>query len=338
MTTEQAIYLAMLEQPPAEWGGTGAVLPPFDARDYRMERDRDIKAVLDAGAPLTGSQREYVRDLALYNQGQVPSCVAWSTSLAEAIAEQRERSQWFSFDGHRVYLDNGGDGAHGVNPRTVLQYAQDRGLPLAGDTRRYKIGSYAFAPTDPAGFVEMVKAGVIAFRLPLVALLLPPDFGAYSGTGMTSAYHQMVAVEYDPTYLVFANTWGDRIGDRGFFRVPWVQMTQQNMQNGYCLAHTFIDAVDTDLAPTPTPTPGPLSIAGYRAVVPASLANVNKDFIVDGTGLDRVTRATIWDMPATIKSKAPTALVLSFPARIAGPLVLTAGAQSVTGPWVDVIG
>jgi hypothetical protein len=244
VSPDQISFLQNLAPPQPDWGGTGAVPLTPDARDFRMELIPAVGAVLAIGAPPAFDLRSHV--LGVYNQGAVPSCVAHSTCGMKSIQDHIEHGDWVTYDADGLYREMGGTGTAGVDPRGTLERARERGLQILNTTRRYRIGSYAFAPPVAGAFEETLKAAVAAMQPCTLALLLPQQFGWTSGGPITQGYHQVCVIGYDAAHAIILNSWGEMWGERGLGRIPWSFITQQNFQNGFAFAYTVVDALDSD--------------------------------------------------------------------------------------------
>src|SRR5882762_3371304 len=158
--------------------GTGAIKLSPDYRDYQLHKYPGVAEAL-ATFPDSFSLRQYQTGRAL-DQGPEPSCVAFSSAHMQAFYESMERKQWITFDGHRLYTENGGDGHAGISSRVVLQDMQDTGTPVLASEDRYKIASYAFVDFS-IGFdfaIQTIKAAVSTGHPCVLAMRLPSDFGA----------------------------------------------------------------------------------------------------------------------------------------------------------------
>jgi hypothetical protein len=252
----QASFFANLPPNPHPFG-TGALLLPPDARDYRLDFVPEVSAMLSNGYPESYSLEEYIDVSGIYNQGMTPACVAFSTCGLKSLEDDEVTRRWMLFDAAGLYRDCGGDGIHGVYPRTVLDYAQNTGLLATGTGRRYRIGSYAFAPQVQGQFEATVKAAIAAHRACVLALLLPTSFGWESSGTPTQGYHQVVAYGYDPTWAYILNSWGSGWGNGGKGRVPWSYLVQPSCMPGFTYAYTVTDGVLDGAPQPPTPQPGP---------------------------------------------------------------------------------
>lgn len=325
--------------------GTGAIPLEPDSRDYEMHRIPRVARKMDPGLgelPSACSLQGMVGDV--MQQGKLPACVAYSTAAMKAVHEMRELGRWLTFDAMTCYHDCGGDGRNGVPTRAVLQYAQDRGLPVLSSAERYRIGSYAFAPQD--GWVDTLKAAIAAGQPCVIATLLPEQFGWESSGQATKAYHQMLLVGYDAEHAILLNSWGKEWGRDGFGRLRWDYLTANNFQGGLCYAYTAIDAIDEGLAPTPAPEPAPppppkpppFQVSGYigniqqvPAVRSGALIQIVGDGFADGPmemffGYGAGGELKLEEIDTTqhrlIRGRAP-----AFAAPILGRVVLRRGDQ-----------
>ncbi|SRR6266404_1686834 len=245
----------------SSWGGTGATPLPYDWRDRLVERHPSVSPFLSS-FPESASLRQYQTGPAL-NQGEESSCVAFSSCHLQAFYEQMERKQWVVFDGHALYVENGGTGNNGVLTRDVLQYLQARGCPVLGASTRYKIQSYAFVDfsNDFLLAIQTVKAAIAANRPVVLAMLLPSDFTSgtsvgQTGSQVTSGYHQVLVGGYTLKGLDIFNSWGPGFGDNGWANVS-IDYLARPEQQGWLYAFTSFDGPDDNL---PLPSPSPVKI------------------------------------------------------------------------------
>lgn len=227
---------------------TGALRHEPDPRDYHLHRLPGVAAAAQAGYP---EACDLLADIhGSYLQGALPACVVASLALVKSIEDQREHGTWDVYDWEEAFGRLGGGPGQPVPTLAALQFVQREGLRLYGGQRRYRIGSYAFAPRDtPELFVSTLKAAIYAGQPCVVALRLPEQLGWDSSGPATEAYHQMGYVGFDPYGALFKNTWGDDWGRHGCCRIPWDFLTADGFQGGDCYAYTVIDAIDPDLAP-----------------------------------------------------------------------------------------
>lgn len=227
---------------------TGAVRHRKDTRDYLMHRIPGVAQQATAGIPDAYDMSFEVKDI--YVQGAIPCCTVASVAMMKSLHDVIDYGRWNMYEFLEAYHSLGGNDQEGVEPRSVLQYAQDTGLRIDGTTVRHRIGSYAFADqSSPALFISTLKAAISSNHPCVIACRLPQQFGWDSGGPATEAYHEMALVGYDPDDAIAANSWGRLWGNKGLARLPWAYLVADGFQKGDCRAYTAMDAIDTSLAP-----------------------------------------------------------------------------------------
>jgi uncharacterized protein YkwD len=250
---------------------TGALYRPPDPKNFPMGRMRDVQPRLGGNYP-PNDERLKQHVVHIYNQMSDPACVsAWLAGLSTGNEHKERRGETILFDFLKLHLATGPRN-QGRWPQDLLKIAQHEGVPVANSAKRYRVGSYAFAPTNsPEAFTDTMKAALAAGHLCGIASRL------WSGLGWETAgallgwetYHQYGACGYraDPapfgSFLCW-NSWGKSFGREGFFWVPAHLLFIHNNHEGALIGSTVIDGIDDDLAPlpnpnppTPTPTPTP---------------------------------------------------------------------------------
>ena len=237
---ERAAVLAALQNFDSRGYGTGALPLNIDARDYAIS---DLPRVRAAPAAEQADLSPYVQGI--YDQGQLPSCVAHSTAAMQSIFENIEHGQWFELDAVECYQQNGGTGSDGVDTRQVLSWEQNTGMRAVANGRRYRIGSFAFANPQDANGQSAIKAALAASCPCVLAMLLPDDFwnGDSQGDVVTNGYHQVCLVGFDGDRVEFVNSWGTSYGNMGFGSVPW-RFLERAEQQHFVYAFTAIDVID----------------------------------------------------------------------------------------------
>lgn len=325
--------------------GTGAVPLAPDERDWQMERLPGVAEQLANGGP--PARHDWLLGFidGCYNQGGTPSCVLASEAGMKSIQENIEHDRWLEFDFDEAYRALGGDGRQGVPTRESMKWLRDTGMLQLGTTRRYRIGSYAFAPQTAERWKQTVQAAIAANQPCVVACLLPSVFGWDSNTHRTEAYHQMCAVAYDEEFLVLLNSWGKGWGKDGLCRLRWDYLTAGSLQDRLCYAYTTIDAVDEGLAPVPVPAPAPaplpevpLAVTGYLGQMPVT-SGQRLQVVGEGFGVG-VLQAVFTDQPCEILERQERLLTVRLP-EVALPtharLVVQREALRAEGPplWVN---
>jgi hypothetical protein len=149
--------------------GTGALWKPADPRDFDMRRLPGVRELLRVGYPAehTENQQHVVHT---YHQGSTPACV-WHTiaGLQTANEHKERRGEKIIFDAMGMHAATG-PMDQGRWPQDMLKVAQDTGTKVAGATKRYRVGSYAFAPkSSPEIWVDTMKAALAAGHLCMIA-------------------------------------------------------------------------------------------------------------------------------------------------------------------------
>jgi hypothetical protein len=234
--------------------GTGAVPRLPDARDFDLGKLPSVTGAVPDEVNL--SQYCWV----ILNQGSLPACVAYSIAQMQSTYEFMDEKETLTFDGSRIYYENGGDGLNGIPTARVLKYGVDKGLPILASTQGRRLQSYAYTLSP-----DVVCQALAAKRLCVVASLLPSDWwdgDCYSMTIVPNTYHQYLITGYNRPRKRFyiANTWGRNWGINGFGSIGWDFLTQQNNQNGYVYFYATTDYLETQPNPVPVPTPVPVPV------------------------------------------------------------------------------
>ncbi len=232
--------------------GTGAVRHDHKLEDYAMHRIPGVAAWILTGVPDCTDLRGNVKQV--YNQGPIPACVMYSLALMKSIEGALDRHAWFTYDPLAAYHEIGGDDKAGVPTRAALEYVQAKGMPVLNFGRRDRIGSYAFAPQEPAEFVATLKAALAAGQPCVIAARLPARFGWDSSGPATEAYHQMCLVGYNSgsTPLgnaIIGNSWGPDWGRAGFGQLSWEYLLSDDFHHKDVYAYTCVDFIDASLKP-----------------------------------------------------------------------------------------
>jgi hypothetical protein len=280
MRPDQIEYLKTLAPVPPHFQGMGALELHPDPRDWPVTHHPGIAALLP-NVPQTASLMQYVTGDP-YNQGPTGACVAASTCGACSIDTQHGSSRWDVFHWLALYHEAGGTGSNGVDSRLVLKICAEQGTPLANGGRETVIKSYLWVTQQPGQFRQEVKACIAAGFPPVVALLLPSDWGWRSGqpnAAVTQGYHQVAGIEFDDDYLVILNSWGTWPGGgspkNGVGSVRWDYLEKDGLQHNYVFAFT----TTSDALPPPPPPPPPVHT---RATVTGS-ATGQVDTLMRGT-------------------------------------------------------
>jgi hypothetical protein len=245
---ESAKLLARLPDFDSRGFGLGALILFEDSRHLDLSSFKEVADVLRAGVPPAADLYNYVQ--LIYNQGSLPACVTFSIAAMQSVFEYIETGWHREMDAVECYLKNGGNGRDGVPTQPTLQWCKDIGLLWLNTSKRYRIGSYAFADPRTTTGIEALKASIAAKRPCVLALLLPADFwnGDSAGAEVTNGYHQICLTGYTHDRFKFVNSWGTEFGNNGFGSIPW-SFLQKPEQANFTYAYTAIDAIDTNLLP-----------------------------------------------------------------------------------------
>src|SRR6266536_3470032 len=243
----------MPDQPTYDGYSTGALYRPPDPRNFLMSCIPDVQAQLAVGYPDTD---EHLREHCphIYDQNGTPACTTHFTAGMMTCNEHIERKgETLIFDAMGLFNETGPPNV-GRYTGDILKRAQDVGVVRVGTTKRYRIGSYAFAPTSSVQeWVDTMKVAVVGYR---------------------------------PDAFLILNSWSANWGRGGFGWVPISFLVQSNFQSGYTFGNTILDAIDDDLAPTPTPTPKPPTpTPTKRVVVTATAVGGGMEFLKAGSVL-----------------------------------------------------
>lgn len=247
---------------------TGALFRPPSPQNFSLLAIKAVQEVLAAGLPPTFMELTQ-HCVHIYNQGSSPSCVCHATAGVQTANEHIERhGEVMIFDAMAMHMATG-PANQGRYPGDILKYAQDVGVPLAQSTKRYRVGSYAFAPnSSPQVWVDTIKAALVSGHVCMCCSQLWSNFGwETSGSVLgPGSYHEWDIVGYRAEPAPFGsayiqNSWGEGWGHGGFGWVPFQLLVADNFQGGYVIANTIVDAIDGDLDPAPRPpdppTPNP---------------------------------------------------------------------------------
>lgn len=257
-------FLDSLPDPHPDWRSTGAVFRLDDPRDFHLEFLPQVAAALP-NLPLS---------LMLVEPGGIPyvmdqngkgACTVFSICTAKMIEDFSDIAVWNKYDGFQMYADLGGTGNNGISADPALRYTRDLGCRRIDDGRRFKIGSYMFAPRNRNDWRNTLAAALASTGPCVVAMLLPSSFSWESSGSPTSGYHQMCLTGYtglgDDDYAVFLNSWSVNLGNRGFYRVKWGYLEDGgSFQSNYVYGYQMIDVKDW-VAPDPIPLPMPFNFA-----------------------------------------------------------------------------
>jgi hypothetical protein len=243
---ERARILSSLPQFDSRGFGLGALPLNHDARHMDLASLAEVAEVLRTNIPPEADLWDYVQ--LIYNQGSLPACVSYSIAGMQTVFQFIETGWHRELNADDCYWRNGGDGQHGIDTPRALQWCKDTGLLWVNTTRRYRIGSYAFADPRTESGIKSIKAAIAAKRPCVLALLLPQDFweGDSTSAVVSSGYHQICLTGYTAERFRFVNSWGGGYGNGGFGSIPWSYLLRPEQQN-FTYAFTAIDAVDTNL-------------------------------------------------------------------------------------------
>lgn len=277
-------YLDNLAQPDPNWQGMGAVYREDDPRDNHLEF---LPQVIEALPNLPPSYMAVEPGTMpfIYDQDGEGACCPNSICGAKTVEEFADIGKWNHYDAHQMYTDLGGTGPNGIAADPALRYARDLGCRNMADDKRFKIGSYMFAPRNRNEWRNTLAAALVSTGPCVVALLVPTVFGWRSGDVKTSGYHQMALVGYeglgDNDYAVFLNSWSAAWGNQGFCGIKWGYLEDGgDFQNKYVYGYKMVDV--KDWVPPPPPPPPP----NVPPVIGGVTQKSRKKFIVTGVGFD----------------------------------------------------
>lgn len=335
--TEQLDFLQTLTPSDPSWGGTGSLRLHEDPRDFPMSLLPGF-----AEAPLAFPIDYSPLVQTIIDQGAEPSCVAFSTCGLAAAEEFAGDRTWETGDGHRFYRECGGTGANGIDTRLALDKARSEGVPLLSGSERTRIGAYLFATMSPGAFQADICQALSLGHLCTLALLLPSNFGWDSSGSITQSYHQVLVVGAtglaDNDLVVICNSWSANWGNRGFGRIPWGFITQQNMQNKYAYSYAV---TPFGISPTPTPTPIPVpvpvptpafvGISGKVSGANLSSVVVSDGYTLQGQGL--TWPLTVTQVNGPLPNPIPDPLPIPTPTPDPGQISVK---LNPAGIWLEV--
>jgi hypothetical protein len=233
---------------------------------------------LAGGLPASVDLRAY--SVAVGDQGQVDSCVAWAIDYAMLGWYSRHDNrpgQPFNpmYTYSQIHSDDSAGGG-GSRPSDALRLAQTQGndtmahysrssydfthLPSQSEranAANWRISGYQtlFALRTGGGRAGelQIKTALASGRPVAIALVVRKGFDELTGgvdTDIVSKIegsHEVLAVGYDQSGLLIQNSWGTNWGSQGYGRLSW-----QLVEHDVFQAHTISGFA---AAPTPTPTP-----------------------------------------------------------------------------------
>lgn len=202
---------------------TGFRRSPHDIRDVRYGNVANPKLE----APEAFSFETGKRKLPVYNQGDVPKCVASSLSLLKTAQEKVECGKTLLFDDDELYshIDLPGGGAY---IRDGLQLLKDRGAIPTTAKRPRSISLYA--AIDPKNHEEvkhaMTQAGVLVIGMQVTRGFCKGggkefDANAEGNVNDIVGAHAIATTAYDPEGPFLHNSWGEDWEDGGKTKVTW---------------------------------------------------------------------------------------------------------------------
>lgn len=332
---------------------TGLLWRPPDPRNYDMSKIESVQQMLAVGFP---DSDEHLKEHCshIYDQGPTPSCTTHFTAGMMTCNEHIERhGETLVFDAMGLFNETGAPNV-GRYTGDILKITQDRGILRVGTSKRYRIGSYAFAPTTSVDmWVSTIKAAVAAGHMCGLALLLPSSFGwESSGSIVQNSYHQVGIVGYRPDAFLILNSWSANWGRGGFGWVPISFLVQSGYQSGYVFSHTILDAIDDDLAPNPPEPPQPPQppqppapvvvpkVIGYTPTEPLPSVRAGKVFSVLGSGFGTGGNLFVsWGgQPLAVTTRSAGGLVVTAPPTPGiAPVVVRVEASEAVGPMLGVV-
>jgi hypothetical protein len=189
--------------------GKGAVVSPEDKRDV---------ALADVQIQTRELPKNYLVPyvMRITNQGTKPHCVGYATATLKEEKERREGHP-VNFDGDWIYNECkkiDGYNGDGTYLRTALSVLKNKGAKAIGkdEYKKYRIGGYALVGNNH----EELKSAIYQNGV------IPAIFSG-SNSGWKDAYvkegndwgHCVALIGWNPTHIIFQNSWGDRWGDEG---------------------------------------------------------------------------------------------------------------------------
>lgn len=255
---QAAEFRERLTEPDPAWK-TGALFRVDDPRDQQLQFLPQVQEQRTAGLPPSFVSMPIEEIKTVYLQSN-PSCVTNSICGAKSIEDYLDVKSWNLYNAEQMYFDCGGDGQNGIYADRALGYTRDLGALETATGRRWKIGSYMFAPRNAGQWRETLAAALISTGPCVIATLLPSTFGWDSNEEMTSAYHQMCLIGYDSLeddgYALMLNSWGKGHGRGGFVRLRWRYLEGNDFQSGHVYGYKMVDLTDW-VPPDPEPKPIP---------------------------------------------------------------------------------
>lgn len=205
---------------------TGFRRSPADIRDVRY--GNVANPTLEAPEEFSFETGKF--KLPIYNQGDIPKCVASSLSLLKTAQERVECGKSMLFNDDELYghIDLPGGGAY---IRDGLQLLKDRGaLPISNAAKPRPRSISLYAGVDPKNHTEvkhaMMQAGVLVIGMSVTRGFAKGggkefDAAAEGNVNEVVGAHAIAATAYDPEGPTLHNSWGDDWMDAGKTKVTW---------------------------------------------------------------------------------------------------------------------
>jgi hypothetical protein len=266
--------------------GTGAIFRPPSVKDYQLLHRPSVREAM-ADLPSSFLVLPIDKIKTKYDQGMVPSCVAYSTCGAKSIEDFTDNGLWNTYDGDELYRACGGNGAEGISTDTALAYARDTGCLSAG--KRWPIESYAFAPMVAGAWRRTLAAALVASGPCVVAALLPVIYGWDSNQTLSGAYHQQCLIGWDGLddndHAIFLNSWSSRWGNLGCGRMTWAYLEGNNFQGSYCYGFQITDFHEA-IEPPPDPIVKPVEFDATVKAINDNVVKIKPAGVITGLAQD----------------------------------------------------
>ncbi len=204
--------------------GLGALQSPPDERDYPIEQLFATSGIAAATPPATF-------DVTLlppvYNQGNTPMCVAFSSSTlkgAEDLIDQKHNYLW----DRPTFFRRIGGGPNGAVTRNALDRMLKVGYPLLppgsnNSQAAHRIAAYYSIPKTRLAICQTIwHFGAILLSTPWFNSWFDPHTdGRLPVPDYQVGGHAIAAIGWDSIGLHLRNSWGTAWGVKGNCTMPW---------------------------------------------------------------------------------------------------------------------
>ena len=234
----------------------GGALP-----DVKDDRDFPATRLLVREVALPDEFIVY-KDTIIYDQGQTPQCVGYSSAGVKTDEEFKERGKQIRFNGRWVYeqckKEDGIPGVEGTYPRVACKVLQQQGCktvtaaetcpvrflkpkpptPTPEDIAKWKIDAYY--RIDPKSTIEFVKQIIFQFGSILTASRWYANwmekFSVFPAPiGETNAGHAYKTAGWNPIGFFIFNSWGKILwGKSGIAVMPYAIFMSYVLSEGDC--------------------------------------------------------------------------------------------------------